>query len=259
MDGRHTNLELIFALVTLGMILLALGIISLVFIYQRKIQKKQSEMQELDISYQKGLVNAIIEARETEQRRIALELHDDVGSTLTAIKFSVLSLQMEEKTKETLTHNLNDAIQKVRRISNELLPSILEELGLLTAANSLVKQLNDQLEEVTISIQVVQDPPAIGQTKEVNLAFYRVLQELLNNIIKYADATVVEVWLVQNEEGLEMTISDNGKGFIPNKEVNIERPSLGLRNMESRLQQINGDIAYEKQTKGTKVRVEWHP
>lgn len=259
MDGQHTNLELVFALVTLGMILLALGIISLVFIYQRKIQKKQSELKEMDLSYQKGLVNAIIEAREMEQRRIALELHDDVGSTLTAIKFSVLSLQMEDETKETLTHNLNDAIQKVRRISNELLPSILEELGLLTAANSLVKQLNEQLDGVSIIIQVIQDPPSSFQTKDVNLAFYRVLQELLTNIIKYAEATHVKVWLNQNEDGLEMTISDNGKGFIPSKSVNPERPSLGLRNMESRLQQINGQIAYEKQIKGTKVRIEWRP
>lgn len=259
MDGKNaTNLELVFAIVTFGIILLVVGIITFVFVYQRKMQRKKRQIQEMEVDYQKDMVNAVIEAREMEQRRIALELHDDVGSTLTAIKFSVASLPTDLESKESLNANLNSAIQKVRRISNELLPSILEELGLVTAANSLVKQINEQIPTTQFTIQAVQDPAATDQTKDVNLAFYRVLQELLNNIIKYAEATIVTVWLNQNEDGLEMIVTDNGVGFTPEDHKNRERPSLGLKNMESRMQKIGGKMQYSKLDVGTKVSVTWN-
>lgn len=237
------------------MITLAISIVAFFFIYQRRIAAKQKELALLEVQYQKELVAATIQTREVEQRRIALELHDDVGSTLTAIKFSIPSLDIPEQEREKLSNNLALAIQKVRRISNDLLPSILEELGLKVAVRSLIKTLNEggSLQYALETSEERQRHP-----KDVELAFYRVLQELLNNILKYAEAQRVQVELIITPISIRMTVSDDGKGFSPDDHKDKERPSLGLRNMESRMQQINGTIHYEKiQPTGTRVTLDW--
>jgi len=241
---------------TMGMMILAMGIIVFFFTYQRKMVAKQNEMNVQALEYQKMLMDAVIQTRELEQRRIALELHDDVGSTLTAIKFSIPQLTIVASEKELLLNNLNNAIQKVRRISNDLLPSILEELGLRTAIRSLVKTLND-----TTKVSFILESNPVGNfrhSKEVELAFYRVLQELLNNILKYAEATKVEVIVSADVNSLRMVVLDNGKGFVPADHLDKETPSLGLKNMESRVQQIKAELRFEKLTiSGTKVSVVW--
>ncbi len=234
------------------MILLSLAIISSVFLYQQKLQRRRNQLKNVEIDYQKNLLNASIEAREMEQRRIAFELHDDIGSTLTAIKFSLANAMVDE----SVMTNLNNAIQKVRRISYELLPSILDEMGLLSGAASLVNGLNDQIPHIHFSIQPVKDPQAPEQTKEVELALYRVLQELLNNIVKYSNASTVNVLLIQNELGIELILDDDGDGFDP-RSVDKASSSLGLRNMEMRIQQIDGSLKFEKKNNGTRVVVKW--
>jgi signal transduction histidine kinase len=257
MDGKQGidfGTVLIFG--TLGMIILAMGIIVFVFIYQKKIVDKQNELSRQALEYQKLLMDAVIQTKELEQRRIALELHDDVGSTLTAIKFFVTKLTVTPEEKELLHTNLSSAIQKVRRISNDLLPSVLEELGLRTAIQSLLKTLNETTGVVFSSGD--SGGEYANHSKDVELTFYRVLQELLNNILKYAEASHVQVMLLSDPDSLEMIVQDDGKGFEPSDHTEHERPSLGLRNMESRIQQIKGALHFEKRsTAGTKVTVLW--
>lgn len=256
MDGQQgIDLGTVVIFGTMGMIILAMSIIAFFFIYQKRMVAKQNEMAIKDLEHQRELMDAVIQTRELEQRRIALELHDDVGSTLTAIKFSIPKLNITPEEKEMLNTNLANAIQKVRRISNDLLPSILEELGLCTAARSLVKTLN---ENTDLEYHIECPNEGIMHPKDVELAFYRVMQELLNNILKYAEARQVQLEIVTTLHGIRMTITDDGKGFVPNGRVNKDRPSLGLKNMESRIQQIKGTIYYEKIIpKGTKVTIEW--
>ncbi len=256
MDGQQgVDLGTIVIFGTMGMIILAMGVIVFFFIYQQRMVAKQNELAIQELEHQKSLIHAVIQTREIEQRRIALELHDDVGSTLTAIKFSVPQLTISAEEKEQLSTNLNNAIQKVRRISNDLLPSILEELGLQTAVRNLIKNLN---ENTSIEFSAEFGGEERRQPKEVELAYYRVLQELLNNILKYAEATKVEIVLASEPLSLHMVVSDNGKGFVPSDHTERERPSLGLRNMESRIQQIHGNMRYEKlPAAGTKVTVVW--
>lgn len=239
------------------MIILALGIICAVFFYQRKLQRRKNQLKNLEIAYQKDLVSAAIDGREQEKRRIAFELHDDVGSTLTAIKFGVASANLDEGAKKLLNDNLSHAIQKIRKISYELLPSILDELGIVAGANSLINTLESQVKEINFSIQAVNDPKSEKQTKDIELAMYRVMQELLNNIIKYADARNVSVLFIQDENGLDIIIDDDGKGFDPNRDVDKSNPSLGMRNIAMRLQHIGGTINFTKKERGTRVRVQW--
>jgi len=259
MAGKSSeNLDvLIFVIITVGMIILALAIICAVFFYQRKLQRRKNQLKNLEIAYQKDLVSAAIDGREQEKRRIAFELHDDVGSTLTAVKFGIASAKMSIEEKQQLNDNLVIAINKIRQISYEMLPSILDELGIVAGANSLISNLNSQVKEIDFSIQAVNDPKSENQTPDIELAIYRVLQELLNNIVKYADATTVEVLLIQDEFGLDLTIDDNGKGFDPQTDVDKTKPSLGMRNIAMRLQHIGATVNFAKKERGTKVRVQW--
>lgn len=260
MDGtQKPNYDMIFYIITFGMIFLSFAIIAFVLIYQRKMQRKRSEFQQLKLNNQQQLTKSIIEAKEAEQRRIALELHDDVGSTLTAIKFMVAVLPDNLEAKVKLNETLITVIKKVRRISNELLPTVLEEFGLITALNSLSNQLNDQITGVTLHLEVRNKGIHESQTKDVELSCYRILQELLNNIIKYAHATTVTIQINQSSTGLTISVSDNGDGFTPKTHTPKSLPTLGLKNMESRVQHIGAKMIFKKLENGTKVSLRWKP
>lgn len=260
MDQQETsNLGLFLIIGTLAMFIMALSIIVFAVLYQQKMRRKKQEMIQLELNYKNEMVHAVLDAKEIEQRRIAIELHDDIGSSLTALKLSFASLPIDEEERKLLNEGVQITISKVRRLSNRLLPTILEELGLIPAVKSLVNTLGQQVPHIHFSVIAVNDPPHEAQTREVSLAVYRILQELINNILKYADATMIEVTLEQNEEGIRMIISDNGKGFVPTQEDKRKSQSLGLKNIESRSQQIDANIEYQLLKPGTKVILLWEP
>lgn len=252
-----SNLGLMLIIATLAMFIMALSIIVFAVLYQQKMRRKKQEMVQLELNYKNEMVHAVLDAKELEQRRIAIELHDDIGSSLTALKLSFATLPIDEEERKLLNEGVQDTINKVRSLSNRLLPTILEELGLIPAVKSLVNTLSNQIPTVQFSVIAVNDLKHDSQTREVSLAVYRILQELINNILKYADATVIEITLEQNEEGIQLGVVDNGKGFIPTKEDKLKSQSLGLKNIESRSQQIDAEIRYQLLNPGTKVMLTW--
>ncbi len=254
-----SNLGLMIIIATLAMFIMALSIIVFAVLYQQKMRRKKQEMVQLELNYKNEMVQATLDAKEIEQRRIAIELHDDIGSSLTALKLSFVSLPIDEEERQLLNEGVQITIGKVRSLSNRLLPSVLEELGLVPAVKSLVNTLAQQIPNVHFSVIAVNDPKHESQTREVSLAVYRILQELINNILKYAKATVIQLTLEQNEDGIQITLIDNGMGFVPTKEDKLKSQSLGLKNIESRSQQVGAQIDYELQNPGTKVMLVWKP
>jgi signal transduction histidine kinase len=252
-----SNLGFLLVIASLAMFILALGIIVFAVLYQQKMRRKKQEMVQLELNYKNSLVQAILDAKEIEQRRIAIELHDDIGSSLTALKLSFASLPIDEHERKLLNEGVQITINKVRSLSNRLLPTILEELGLIPAVKSLINTLAQQIPQISFSVIAVNDPKHESQTREINLAVYRILQELINNVLKYAEATIVEITLEQNEEGIQINLTDNGIGFIPTKADKLKSNSLGLKNIESRSQQIDAQIDYQLLSPGTKVILLW--
>lgn len=252
-----SNLGLLLIIGTLAMFIMALSIIVFAVLYQQKMRRKRQEIVQLELNYKNEMVQATLDAKELEQRRIAIELHDDIGSSLTALKLSFVSLPINDEERIMLTEGIQNTINKVRSLSNRLLPSVLEELGLVPAVKSLLNTLGQQISNVHFSVIAVNDPKHESQTKEVSLAVYRILQELINNILKYANATEIQLTLEQDEEGIQIILIDNGTGFVPTKEDKLKSQSLGLKNIESRSQQIGAQIDYELQNPGTKVMLIW--
>ncbi len=224
-------------------------------ITDRKIaEQKLLEIKQLKSEHEKKLRDAIFLTKEREQKRIAQELHDDIGSSLTVIKFALHQLDLSDDKKSNLNNSLTAIIKKVRNLSNELSPSILEEFGLFNALRNLIETIKDSTPIVATFISNVSE--IIGLNKDVEISIYRIVQELLTNILKYSNATTVDVSFNLGKDKIELTISDNGNGFIPSKQI-FKKDSLGLMNIESRIEYIHATIKYKKNTpRGTIVKIE---
>lgn len=251
----NKEIELTLVLGTAAMLTLALFIIFFVVIYQRRLHAKEREMNTLEMNAQRSLIEAVILAKEKEQKRMAQELHDGIGSALTALKMSLIQMNLNQEDKRQIDENIKAISVDVRRISNELMPSVLEEMGLQSALERLSRRIVESTGAEcnysrNIDLETLHSKPA-------QLALYRVVQELLTNIAKYAGATEITI-----EENLErgvyrLSLSDNGSGFVPSNEDLSKPGSLGLKNIKSRVQQVGGSIDYRKLSpQGTTVNIE---
>ncbi len=236
--AEREELEFVLFIGTATMVAVALGLIAFIVFYQRKIIAKQRRINEIELKNQKRLVAAEINTKEREQKRIAQELHDDIGSSLTAIRFMTQKIDDSQEVKKELMEALGVAAGKVRRISNDLLPHVLEELGLIDALIFLTSELNKS--GGTSFVFTFKKKDFIILEKGEQLSLYRIVQELCNNILKYAEAKNVQIELKGSATGLVLIISDDGNGIIPVKNERSE--SLGLKNIESRIQYIGGEI-----------------
>ena len=241
---------------TIVMLLLAVFIVMFVVMYQKKMIKKQAE-------YQLGLLEVNIQAQENERKRIARDLHDDVGTLLSTVKLKIGQISQNAKRSHPLPSNfereakllIDETIANTGRISRDLLPATLEEFGLVDALKELCDRINTSS---NITVHFLHEGNGRRLKKKIELALYRMVQELVNNSVKHAEADKINVALKVESGQLEMIVNDNGKGFDFQKvkQRPPEKRGLGLRNMESRISVLNGKIMYESALgSGTKVTI----
>lgn len=224
-------------------------------ITDRKIaEQKVLEIENLKSIHEKKLRDAIFLTKEREQKRIAQELHDDIGSSLTVIKFGIHQLNIADSKRNNLNSSLTAIIKKIRNLSNELSPSVLEEFGLLNALKNLAKNISESTSLSTAFDSNIKE--LVGFSTEIEISIYRIVQELLTNILKYANATNVNISFNIEKDKMKLCIQDDGIGFIPKKN-NYKKYSFGLMNIESRIEYLNATIEYRKNTpQGTIVTIE---
>lgn len=230
---------------TIGiLIMLSLALAFIVFFNrsQRKILAEQMQMQQLKLEHQEALLYNNLKTQEEERKRIAKDLHDEVGSKLNVIHLNLHRLKKNaaanpvlEETVSDIFGVINDTIDTTRRISHDLLPPTLENFGLADAIKELCESyqrsavLNIQFDHVQ-----GQERP-IEKMVEVNL--FRIIQELISNSIKHGQATQISIRLLDNHKGLRLEYQDNGRGFDP---ANLaHKTGLGMQNIESRIQMIH--------------------
>ena len=198
-------------------------------------------------------VRRILEVRECERRRIARELHDEFGQRLTGLKFDLtwlrkcLAIQPSSVTSDSLVnkteammHSVDALIASVRNTATSLHPAILDDLGLLPALDWLV---SDFRARTTIKCNVDIDP-AISNSKltiETATALYRIVQELLTNVARHAEASTVTIALSEQSDGLVLHLVDNGKGF--GRHQPKQPSSFGLRGIRERVSMLEGTMA----------------
>ena len=196
--------------------------------------------------------------REQERQRIARELHDELGHTLTALKMDVVRicerLAREPETREDLlrvVRYVDEAIATVRRVASELRPGILDDLGLAAAVEW---QAEEFTERTGIEVRVDVFPLDLTVESQCAIALFRILQEALTNVARHAQATAVRVTLRATDESVELIVADNGRGI--DRETANRRSSHGLVGIRERARNMNG-MAYVRGVpgEGTTVHV----
>ena len=242
------------------LLVMTMFIILFVAFYQNRQVRHQLALNELREAYRKELMEATFNGQEVERRRLARDLHDEIGTMLSVTKLSLNQLERkfantpEDSLQVRKTRSLLDeTMSNVRRISRDLVPTTLERFGLLAAIEELTEKASGP--DVTVLLEAPNSLERIAPAQE--LMFYRIAQELINNAIKHAAATLVEIQFLYLDDSVRMSVLDNGKGFDYDESVKDRRSGLGLRNIESRLSVVDGHVTFDVAPgRGSRVHVQ---
>jgi signal transduction histidine kinase len=236
------------------LLLISLSVIIFVFAYNRKLAAKQAEIDHLEAQFQRNLLDAEITTKENEQKRIARELHDDIGSRLNAVRL-MLKQPYTDHQLITLDEQITSISKSLRKISNDLMPATLDAIGLKRSLRELLTNIGKTGElNTTNDLDALDD---IHLSDQINLSIYRVIQELLNNILKHAHASTVHLSAHRINDTAIIELVDDGKGFLPTRaNFSTENKQMGLKNIASRLQYIHATIHFEQNIPhGTRVTI----
>lgn len=211
---------------------------------QRKNAKQRTELQTQKLEN-------LIEGEEKERLRLARDLHDGIVQDLTAVK---LKLQNREDLAagSELLKDLDQAINEVRNISYRMMPVALKQNGLIPAVQDLLRkmtiasQIRHEFEYIDPEEETSLSPVSSRLSEKIELCLYRVIQELLNNVVKHSGASLVSVTISKNADKISLFCEDNGKGFDENK---VEK-GIGMNGLVTRLQILNGSISFQSSEEG---------
>jgi len=230
-----------------GSALIAAALFFLMMLRHKLVKTKLISKQKISrLEEEKKLLQArnLVDGQEEERKRIAMELHDGLGVILSATKmqFSTLdnAASMEPKLMEKAIRLLEQASGEVRRISHNLMPGLLTKLGLYEAIDDLFESINEtKLLGASVSFEGDRDR-RLPENTEIML--YRIIQELVNNTMKYAKASQIRLSLSTAHSPITINYSDNGTGFDPDEVMNSGKKSIGLKSIESRVGFLNGQM-----------------
>lgn len=242
------------------MLFLMMGVLLAVWFSQRKKNQHRKAMEALKEQQQNQLIEAAVRSEETERHRIAETLHDEVGAMLSSAKLHLLGIKetgLDEKDKklhEKGRELLNEVIQSVRTISHNMHSNVLKEFGLNEAIRHFTRKIT---EGSPLSVTTSMDESYDTQNPEMDISTYRVIQELLNNILKYANATKLEISSLLKDGKLNLTLHHNGNGLSqPEFEaLRFQKEGLGLKNIQNRMTLLKGNILFSKNNEGSTIRI----
>ena len=248
--------------------LILLGSILAFLIYKNTKRKQRIAEQEREIEIQKTekllkeqeltTIDAMISGQEKERQRLANELHDNLGSTLATVKLHFQHLQHNkdnpkvEHVEELYTKTnalLDEAYQKVRTIAHEKNSGVMANQGLLPAVKKLAKKVSNG-DSLLIEVQDYGLEERLDNALEISI--FRMIQELITNTIKHADASEIHISLTNHDSLLNIIVEDNGKGF--DAKVLPQKEGMGLRNIEKRVEHLEGTFEIDSTIrKGTNI------
>ncbi|SFX77688.1 PAS domain-containing sensor histidine kinase [Cytophaga hutchinsonii] len=220
-----------------------------------------SEKFRQSVTEHKIRTTSVLEGQEHERRKIARELHDGLGQMLTALKFNIQGMKTPSTKKEQahvegIKQLIQETILEVRRISFDLMPSVLNDFGLAAALQHLSERFTiSGTKQISIEYVGVKDIGRFGKNVEINT--YRIVQEALNNAIKYAEATKITLDLQFDSNRIQFSIQDNGKGFTPHDKKKADGSGRGMTNIRERVSLLNGNLIFNSIIEeGTTITVE---
>lgn len=242
---ESATIDLVSTIIPFSIIVfvIAIGVVFLSQQFQQNLFKQQLAKESLKISHQKKLLQVSISVQEKERKRIAGDLHDELGASLSISRMLLKQLESEggdtaKKVKE-VREIVETTLASARRISHELMPLQLSELGLKKALCSFAAKA-EQVGQISINIAISPNPLVLPWDIEIGL--YRVYIELINNSLKHSKATQIDITIYNENDFLFCRYADDGIGL---KDKNLT-DGIGLQNLESRIISFNGSIDYGK-------------
>lgn len=214
--------------------------------YKRYRLRKEAQLQQEIQKQQEIAVRAVIEAEEKERKRIAGDLHDGVGQMMSAAKMNLSAIESAiHFSNDEQRHNfekvvtlIDDSCKEVRSVSHNMMPNALIKSGLASAVKEFTDKINKNSLQINLSTEGL-DQRFDANTETV---LYRIIQECVNNVIKHAQASELDISLIKDEEGISATIEDNGRGFIINDPSAFK--GIGLQNIKSRVEFLKGTVEW---------------
>lgn len=249
--AKDRNMRLLLLTVALILTVVIAVLIWLNYRNQQRLNKQirashQQELQHLEKEKLYAASKAVLQGEEQERQRIAQDLHDSMGGMLANIRLSISGLHINDN--QELLNKIDKSISEMRRISRNLMPETLKNLGLEVA----LKELCESMSNARFIIQFEAFNLSTDIPFQTQLSLYRITQEGLSNVIKHAQASNVIVQVSQHAHFLSLTIEDDGVGFDANDVVY----GLGIRNIENRVQLIAGTIEVISQKgQGTTINI----
>ncbi|MFN8317784.1 MAG: histidine kinase [Saprospiraceae bacterium] len=209
---------------------------------QKKIMKARMLQKEQELNFQKELLDNTIRIQEEERNRIASELHDDITSQLNIIHLNLHVLKKDlggpnhnNPVLEQIESSLASSIDRSRKMAHELMPPLLQKFGITYVLQELENSVNQSM---ALQMQVSSSHLIGFETVHDQLHLYRIIQELINNTLKYANAKNIKISFKNEGDQLCMNYSDDGRGFVPSE----IKPGSGLKNIQSRCQLLKGSF-----------------
>jgi len=200
--------------------------------FVQKILREKSQQYQLELAHQKEVTLQYTSVQESERKRIAELLHDDIGN-----KLNILSLWINNEdslnnkgSREVIKQQIPALIEATRTISHSLYPVNLEKFGLILTLEALISNVNESL-----PIQLIVNHDYQKRPISFEVQIYRIIQEFLSNVIKHAKASNMLIHIRDTETSLALILSDNGVGF----DNSILKKGMGLKNIDSRIKSIN--------------------
>ncbi|MBI1769370.1 MAG: sensor histidine kinase [Bacteroidetes bacterium] len=246
MEGSNPFFFLL-AVGTAGMLVMAAAIVVFILYYQKRMLHEKLKQNQMEIDLQEKALRMTLESQENERKRIAKDLHDGVQAMMQALRVTVLTVirDSSEQDKKEIQEMVNELTETVRAVSWDLMPSTLERFGLVSSVEEFCKRLNGK---VAMPVYFTQHGSPLALDMNQQLLLYRIMQESVNNAIKHAKASKIEV-TVNWQEGLHLTVADDGVGFDFSPELKFKNSSgLGLSNLESRARLLHAELKFLKNT-----------
>ncbi|ASS50616.1 MAG: hypothetical protein CHH17_18155 [Candidatus Fluviicola riflensis] len=222
---------------------IAVGVVLLTQQFRKNLYRQQLQQEELKNKHQLELLRSSIQVQEEERKRIAQDMHDELGATLSITRMHLLQAERLHGTdSERLLNDLQtvrtlteSSLESMRRISHELMPAQLEKFGLVKTLEAVAEQLNGT-GKMDITLHASQDLSTLDQ--EIQLTLYRIFMELINNTLKHAGATQISIQLSLEDRVITGRYTDNGKGLNPE----TTGSGLGHKSIEGRISSVGGTI-----------------
>lgn len=231
--------------ILIGAVLLMIALVWLLLSYYTKHRLKQkSRLQQEIMRQQEIATKAVLTAEEDERKRIARDLHDGVGQMMSAAKMNLSAFESDINLMNTqhqaslskIISLVDESCKEIRSFSHKMIPNALLESNLGLAVRDFVDKIDKKSLQVHLYTENMEE--RMGSNMETIL--YRIIQECVNNVIKHADATKLDISIIKDEKLLTVTIEDNGKGFDP---MNKDRfQGIGLKNIHTRVEYLKGTI-----------------